>query len=85
MPLQPKLKPLAGASRLGLAFFNSLINRIETVKPVAGFGVSITEGSDGSRINVTLFGGNGDGAINVVTLNVCSNGEPDTLLVLSPS
>ena len=83
MPLQPRLKPLAGASRLSLGFFNSLINRIETIRPIAGSGVSITEGSEGSKININLFGS--DGTTNVVTLNVCSNGVPATLLVFSPS
>ena len=76
MPLQSKLKPLAGASRLGLAFFNSLINRIETVKPIAGAGVTITEGPDGTTINAA-FGSDS----NIITLNVCSNGTPDTVQV----
>lgn len=73
MPLQPRLKPLEGASRLSLGFFNSLINRIECTKPTAGTGVTITEEDNGFKISVALS--------NAVTLNVCSNGQPDTIEV----
>ena len=73
MPIQPKLKPLAGASRLSLGFFNSLINRIECTKPTAGSGVTITEEDNGFKVSVALS--------NAVTLNVCSNGVPATIEV----
>lgn len=73
MPREPKLKPLAGASRLALGFFNSLINRIECTKPTAGTGVTISEEDNGFKISVALS--------DTVTLNVCSNGTPDTIEV----
>ena len=73
MPRVAKLKPLEGASRLALGFFNNLINRIECTKPTAGSGVTITEEDNGLKISVALSG--------TVTLNVCSNGTPDTIEV----
>ena len=75
-----KLKELQGTSRLALGFFNSIIRRIECTKPLAGRYIEINQQDDGIVISlntaVTLN--------NVVTLNVCSNGVPDTLLVYSP-
>ena len=76
MPRVPQLKPLAGASRLALGFFNSLINRIECTKPTAGTGVTITEEDNGFNISVALS--------KTITLNVCSNGVPDTIDVYAP-
>jgi len=73
MPRIPPLKPLEGASRLALGFFNSLINRIECTKPTAGDGVTITEEENGFKVSVALS--------STVTLNVCSNGTPDTIEV----
>lgn len=74
---QPQLKELAGASRLAREFFNGLIRRIECTKPTAGTGITVTEEDNGFKIST-------QGEYNVVTLNVCSNGTPDILLVLSP-
>ena len=73
-----ELKELSGASRLGREFFNKIIRRIESTKPTAGDNITITQEVNGFRISST------GGDYNVVTLNVCSNGVPDTLLVLSP-
>jgi hypothetical protein len=75
---EPELKELKGASRLAREFFNSLIRRIECTKPTAGTGIRITQAEDGFQISSS------GGEYNVVTLNVCSNGTPDTLLVLTP-
>ena len=72
---EPELKELAGASRLAKEFFNRLIRRIECTKPTAGTGIAVTEEDNGFKIF---------GDYNVVTLNVCSNGSPATLLVLTP-
>jgi hypothetical protein len=74
---EPELRELAGASRLAREFFNGLIRRIECTKPTAGTGITVTEEDNGFKISST-------GEYNVVTLNVCSNGSPDTLLVLTP-
>lgn len=72
-----ELKELEGASRLAREFFNRVIRRIECTKPTAGNNITITEEDNGFKVSST-------GDYNVVTLNVCSNGVPDTLLVLSP-
>jgi len=75
---EPELKELSGVSILTLGFFNRLIRRIEQTKPVAGDGITITEQDSGFKISGS------SGQYNVVTLNVCSNGSPSTLLVLTP-
>lgn len=73
-----ELKELDGASRLAREFFNRLIRRIECTKPIAGTGITINEQDNG-----LLISSSGE-EYNVVTLNVCSNGSPSTLLVLTP-
>ena len=77
MRLEPPLQELKGKSRLALGFFNSLIRRIECTKPLAGNNITIKQEDDGIVIN-SVF------TPNVVTLNVCSNGVPTTILVYSP-
>lgn len=64
MAIEPKLKPLVGASRLAIGFFNSIINRIECTKPLAGDYVTIKEEDNGYKINFTGFniGGGPTGA-----------------------
>lgn len=79
--IEPKLKELSGSSRLALGFFNSLIRRIECTKPLAGAGVTISEKPDG--IEISTSGSAVDVAgYKAVTLNVCSNGTPTTIVVL---
>ena len=75
---ETQLTEIKGASRLAREFFNRLIRRIECTKPTAGAGITVTEQDNGFKISSS------GGEYNVVTLNVCSNGTPDTLLVLSP-
>lgn len=75
---EPELKELSGASRLAKGFFNRLIRRIECTKPTAGSNITITEEDNGFKIS------SAGGGFNTVTLNVCSNGTPDTLVVLTP-
>ena len=75
---EPALRELAGVSRLTKGFFNRLIRRIECTKPIAGDNIAISEEENGFKISSA--GGN----FNTVTLNVCSNGTPDTLVVLTP-
>jgi len=75
---EPELKELEGASRLAKGFFNRLIRRIECTKPTAGSNITITEQENGFKIS------SAGGDFNTVRLNVCSNGTPDTLVVLTP-
>lgn len=75
---EPELKELSGASRLAKGFFNRLIRRIECTKPTAGSNITITEQENGFKIS------SAGGDFSTVTLNVCSNGTPETLVVLTP-
>lgn len=79
--IEPRLKELSGSSRLALGFFNSLIRRIECTKPLAGAGVTISEKPDG--IEISSSGGGAVNGYSDVTLNVCSNGVPTTIVVLA--
>ena len=79
---EPELKELEGASRLAKGFFNRLIRRIECTKPIAGSNISIVQQDDGFKIDAA------DGSsvtYSSITLNVCSNGAPDTIQVLIPN
>jgi hypothetical protein len=75
---EQKLNELQGASRLTLGFFNRLIRRIECTKPLAGSGISIKEDDNGFTLSTS--GGDISGAQRV-TLNVCSNGVPASIIV----
>jgi hypothetical protein len=74
------LTELQGISILTKSFFNKLIRRIESTKPVAGPGITIIEEDNGFKIGI---GGTGSGSFQEVTLNVCSNGEPATIKVFA--
>lgn len=74
---EPRLNELKGSSRLALGFFNSLIRRIECTKPIAGKGISVKDMPDGIMISSSE-----EIASNVVTINVCSSGQPWKLVVL---
>jgi hypothetical protein len=78
---EPKINELQGASRLTLGFFNRLIRRIESTKPLAGSGIKITEQENG--IEIASSGGGISGA-RQITLNVCENGVPSTIVVYGP-
>ena len=75
-----KLNELQGTSILTKSFFNKLIRRIECTKPLAGSGITISEKENGFEVS---FGVAGGGGFKEVTLNVCSNGTPDTITVLA--
>jgi hypothetical protein len=76
-----QLTELQGTSILTKSFFNKLIRRIEATKPLAGSGITITEKENGFEVSF----GAGGGGFEEVTLNVCSNGTPDTITVLAKS
>jgi hypothetical protein len=73
---EPKINELQGASRLTLGFFNRLIRRIECTKPLAGDGISIKEDDNGFTLSASGVAG-----AQRITLNVCSNGTPATIVV----
>jgi hypothetical protein len=69
------LTELQGTSILTKSFFNKLIRRIECTKPLAGSGITISEKENGFQVSFENY--------TVVTLNVCSNGTPDELVVFA--
>ena len=77
-----QLNELQGTSILTKSFFNKLIRRIECTKPLAGSNVQIKQQENG----IMISSGVGGGEFTAVTyeLNVCSNGEPDTIIVFGP-
>ena len=72
---EKQLTELQGTSILTKSFFNKLIRRIEATKPLAGSGITITEKENGFQVSFENY--------TVVTLNVCSNGTPDELVVFA--
>ena len=69
-------------SVLTVKYLHDLEDSIKTRTPLAGAGISITRSDEGSKIGLV------NGAtcqyllFNSVTLNVCSNGEPDEITIL---
>jgi hypothetical protein len=59
-----------------------LIRRIECTKPLAGSGITITEEENGIKISSSGGGGGSAAGYSAITLNVCSNGTPSTIIVL---
>jgi hypothetical protein len=72
---EKQINELQGTSILTKSFFNKLIRRIECTKPTAGSNITISEEENGFKISSDF---------TTVTLNVCLNGTPDTLVVLTP-
>lgn len=72
-----QINELQGTSILTKEFFNKLIRRIECTKPLAGSGITISEKENGFEIS--------GGGYSAITLNVCFNGTPDTIIVLGKS
>jgi hypothetical protein len=65
----------SGKIKMGKSFFENMRNRIETIRPKAGDYIKV-EKESGYGLKIS-------GNFNVVTLNVCSNGVPAELAVLS--
>jgi hypothetical protein len=75
-----QLTELQGTSILTKSFFNKLIRRIESTKPLAGSGITISEKENGFEVS---FGAAGGGGFKEETINVCRDGTPETITVLS--
>lgn len=65
----------SGKIKMGRGFFANMRDRIETVRPEAGSYIKVEQ--------QTGYGLKISGNFNVVTLNVCSNGTPVQLAVLT--
>ena len=68
----PRLKEIT-AGKLNLEFFNKIIKRIESTKPLAGNLLTISEEPDGIRVAL-------DDA-EIKQFNVCKNGVPQTIKI----
>jgi hypothetical protein len=78
---ESQLNELQGASILTKEFYNRLIRRIECTKPIAGSGITIAEKDNGFEISGGGIGSAGFAGYSAITLNVCSNGTPSTIVV----
>jgi len=76
------INELQGASILTKDFFNRLIRRIESTKPLAGSGIAIEQKENGIEVSI---GGAGGGAFSEITLSICKDGNPSTITVLGRS
>jgi len=76
-----QLNELQGTSILTKSFFNKLIRRIECTKPLAGDGITISEKENGFEISGGSIGAGSFAGYSAITLNVCSNGTPSTIVV----
>ena len=89
----PRLNKIQGKVALGSKWFSSLVDRVEEIKPLEGVYIQVKQTSDGQIIGINYddlknqlekdLGG--DGLLAEYTLNVCSGGSPDTLIVYGPS
>ena len=77
-----QLNELQGVSILTKDFFNKLIRRIESTKPLAGAGITIKQEENGILISGSGGGIGSVAGYSAITLNVCSNGTPAEILVL---
>jgi len=79
--------PSASRVKLHRSFFQSIRDRIETIRPVAGSGIQV-ESNPGYGLKISVTGaGTGAGlglasCAKAITLDVCKNGAPDTIIVL---
>ena len=67
----------SGKIKMGKSFFQNMRNRVESIRPEAGSYIKI-EKQTGYGLKISVID------LNVVTLNVCSNGSPFQLPVLAP-
>ena len=77
MAREPKLTMLPDKDlKLSGGHFRRVVRRIECTVPLAGFAIQTHEEDGGIRIHLNA---------ERITLNVCSNGTPSTIIVLSPA
>jgi hypothetical protein len=73
MPREPKLDMLPDKDmKLSGAHFRKVVRRIESIVPLAGFSIKTEDVDGGIKLHLDA---------ERVTLNVCSNGTPSTIVV----
>lgn len=76
MPQEPRLQMLPDSNmKLTGAHFRRVVRRIESIVPLAGKYIKVVPKEGGYEISSSL---------NIITLNVCANGVPDTIDVYGP-
>jgi hypothetical protein len=76
MPREPRLEMLPDKDlKLTGSHFRKVVRRIESIVPIAGTGIVVEPVEGGHKISLNA---------ERVTLNVCSNGTPSTLVVYAP-
>jgi hypothetical protein len=73
------LNELQGVSILTKDFFNKLIRRIESTKPLAGDGVTIKETENGFKISSNNAVSQQN--LQTIDIGVCSGGVPATITI----
>jgi hypothetical protein len=70
---EPRLAPLPGGKlKIHAEHFRKVVRRIECIKPLAGYGIRVTETEDGILIK---------NAGDLIELTVCKDGAPATIYV----
>jgi hypothetical protein len=64
--------------KLSGSHFRKVVRRIESIVPLAGDNITVTPKDGGHEISAELP------PLNIITLNVCSNGTPSTIEVYGP-
>lgn len=73
-----------GKIALAASWFRSVRDRIEEIVPLAGDGIKVEQSSSGIIISLDLNENGQAGGIQSYTLNICKDGQPDTLEVYGP-
>jgi hypothetical protein len=78
MPKEPRLAMLPDKDlKLSGSHFRRVVRRIESIVPIAGNGIEVEPVDGGHKITAVPN-------LNIITLNVCSNGTPSTIQVYGP-
>jgi len=81
MPREPRLQMLPDKDlKLSGSHFRKVVRRIESIVPIAGDGITVEAVDGGHKITAVSQTPN----LNIITLNVCSNGTPSTIQVYGP-
>lgn len=81
MPRLPQVPQ--GKLALAASWFRSIRDRIEEIVPLAGDGIKVEQSSQGIKISIDPDAKQ-EGGFQIYTLNICNNGQPDTLDVYGP-
>lgn len=80
--IESPLREINPPAKLSSGFFNSIIRRIECIKPIAGSGVKVEQTESGIKISSReLIAEGEDNPAKLLKLNVCKNGTPATIRV----